>query len=158
MTTASTCLWFDDRAEEAVQFYLTLFPHSRILHTTFYLEGAPKPPGTVLAIRFTLNGAEYLALNGNPSFPFTPATSMVAACDTQEEVDTLWEKLSEGGEAGQCGWLRDRFGVSWQIQPRPLLALLTTEDRAASQRVFDAIRPMRKLDLAALLQAHAGPA
>ena len=156
MPRLSTCLWFDNQAEEAVQFYTSLFANSGIVRTTHYLEGTPTPPGTVLTIQFTLDGTEYLALNGGPGFPFSPAVSMVAYCDTQEEVDRLWAALGDGGQYGPCGWLTDRFGVSWQIVPRNLLPLLHTTDRAASQRAFDAMRGMTKLDIAALEAAYAG--
>jgi predicted 3-demethylubiquinone-9 3-methyltransferase (glyoxalase superfamily) len=156
MQRTSTCLWFNDQAEQAVAFYTSLFPNSRIVHTTYYLEGAPTPAGSVLTIQFTLDGTEYLALNGGPAFTFSPAVSMVAYCDTQAEVDRLWARLSDGGQDGQCGWLTDRFGVSWQVVPRQLLALLNTPGRAASQRAFAAMMTMKKLDIAALQRAYAG--
>jgi predicted 3-demethylubiquinone-9 3-methyltransferase (glyoxalase superfamily) len=156
MQRVSTCLWFNGQAEQAVAFYIGLFPNSGVIRTTCYLEGTPVPPGSVLTIQFMLDGTEYLALNGGPAFTFSPAVSMVAYCDTQEEVDRLWTALAEGGQHGQCGWLTDRFGVSWQVVPRPLLALLNTTDRAASQRAFDAMRGMTKLDIAALERAYAG--
>lgn len=156
MQTVSTCLWFDDQAEAAVGFYLTLFPQSRIVDTTYYLEGSPRPAGSVLTIQFTLAGTEFLALNGGPEFTFSPAMSMVAYCDTQAEVDTLWQKLTEGGQESQCGWLTDRFGVSWQIVPRQLLKLLSTPDRAASGRALAALMQMRKLDIATLQRAYDG--
>jgi predicted 3-demethylubiquinone-9 3-methyltransferase (glyoxalase superfamily) len=110
----------------------------------------------VLTIQFTLDGTEYLALNGGPAFTLSPAVSMVAYCDTQEEVDRLWSKLTEGGHEGQCGWVTDRYGMSWQIVPRQLLALLNTPDKAASQRAFAAMMTMKKLDIAALQRAYAG--
>jgi predicted 3-demethylubiquinone-9 3-methyltransferase (glyoxalase superfamily) len=156
MQRTSTCLWFNNQAEEAVAFYASLFPNSRTIRTTYYLDGTPVPAGAVLTIQFTLDGTEYLALNGGPVFTFSPAVSMVAYCDTQEEVDRLWAALAEGGQHGQCGWLTDRFGVSWQVVPRQLLALLHTPDRAASQRAFDAMRGMTKLDIASLERAYAG--
>lgn len=156
MQRVSTCLWFDGQAEQAVAFYLSLFPDSKVLHTTYYLDGTPTPAGSVLTIQFTLDGTEYLALNGGPAFSFSPAVSMVAYCDTQEEVDRLWSRLTEGGQPGQCGWLTDRYGVSWQVVPRQLLALLHTPDRAASQRAFDSLRTMTKLDIAALQRAYQG--
>jgi predicted 3-demethylubiquinone-9 3-methyltransferase (glyoxalase superfamily) len=156
MQSVSTCLWFNDQAEQAVAFYTSLFPNSRIVHTTYYLEGTPRPAGAVLTIQFTLDGTEYLALNGGPAFTFSPAVSMVAYCDTQEEVDRLWAGLSDGGQEGQCGWVTDRYGVSWQIVPRQLLALLNTPDKAASQRAFASMMTMKKLDVAALQRAYAG--
>ena len=155
--STSTCLWFDTQAEEAVALYTSLIPNSRVLETTHYLEGTPLPAGTVLTIRFTLNGTEYVALNGGPVFTHSPAMSMVAYCDTQDQVDRLWAKLLEGGgKESQCGWLTDKFGVSWQVLPRKLFALINTDDRAASQRAWDAIETMKKLDIAALQRAYDG--
>lgn len=154
MQKVSTCLWFDRQAEEAAAFYVSLFPNSRIVTTTHYLEGAPLPAGSVLTVQFMLDGAECVALNGGPHFKFSPAVSLVANCDTQEEVDTLWRRLSEGGQEGQCGWLTDKYGVSWQVVPRALLELLDTEDRAASQRAFSALMTMTKLDIAVLRRAY----
>lgn len=156
MQNISTCLWFDHQAEEAVAFYTGIFPDSRILETKYYLEGTPKPAGSVLTIRFVLDGVEYVALNGGPLFTFSPAISLVAYCDTQEEIDRLWERLLAGGRESRCGWLDDRFGVSWQIVPRPFLALLNTDDTAASQRAMAAMMTMTKLDIAALQRAYAG--
>jgi len=158
MQQISTCLWFDDNAEQAVAFYTGIFPHSGILETKFYLEGGPGPAGSVLTLRFSLNGTEYLALNGGPHFQFSPAMSLVAYCDTQDEVDHLWHRLGEGGKEDRCGWLTDRFGVSWQIVPRPLLAMLNTDDVKASQRAFAAMMTMRRLDIAALQRAYRGEA
>ncbi len=154
MQTVSTCLWFDDQAQEAAAFYMSLFPNSRIIDTKYYLEGSPRPAGSVLTVQFTLDGTEYVALIGGPQFKFSPAVSLVAYCDTQEEADTLWHKLSEGGQKGQCGWLTDRYGVSWQIVPRALLKLLNTSDSAASQRAFAAMMKMTKLDIAAVQRAY----
>ncbi len=131
MQTVSTCLWFDDQAQEAAAFYTSLFPNSRILDTKYYLEGAPRPAGSVLTVQFMLDGTEYLALNGGPHFKFSPAISLVAYCDSQEVADTLWHKLSDGGQKGQCGWLTDRFGVSWQMMK------MTQIDMAAVQRAYD---------------------
>jgi predicted 3-demethylubiquinone-9 3-methyltransferase (glyoxalase superfamily) len=156
MQRLSMCLWFNGQAEQAVAFYTGLFPNSRVIRTTYYLDGTPVPAGSVLTIQFALDGTEYLALNGGPAFTFSPAMSMVAYCDTQAEVDRLWTALAEGGQHGQCGWLTDRFGVSWQVVPRQLLPLLNTPDRAASQRAFDAMRSMTKLDIASLERAYAG--
>lgn len=156
MQSVSTCLWFDEQAEHAVAFYTGIFPNSRIVDTKYFLEGGPRPAGSVLTIQFTLDGTEYLALNGGPHFKFSPAISMVAYCDTQNELDVLWHKLTEGGEESQCGWLIDKFGVSWQVVPRPMLALLNTADTAASQRAFSAMMTMRKLDLTAIQRAYDG--
>ena len=154
MQTVSTCLWFDDQAQEAAAFYTSLFPNSRIIDTKYYLEGTPRPAGSVLTVRFTLDGTEVLALNGGPTFKFSPAVSLVAYCDSQAEVDTLWQRLCEGGQPSQCGWLTDKYGVSWQVVPRAMLELLNTADSAASQRAFAALMTMTKLDLAALQRAY----
>jgi len=149
-----TCLWFDDQALEAASFYVSVFPNSRVVEIKYYLDGAPSPPGTVLTVFFELDGVAHLALNGGPVFKFSPAMSLVANCDTQQEIDTLWRRLSEGGQEGQCGWLTDRFGVSWQIVPRVLPALLNSADTAASQRAFSALMKMTKLDIAELQRAY----
>lgn len=143
MSKISTCLWFDSEAEEAAAFYVSLFPNSRILDTKYYLEGSPRPAGSVLAVQFTLDGTEYVALNGGPTFKFSPAVSLVAYCDTQEEVDTLWRKLSEGGHAGQCGWVTDKYGLSWQIVPRVLLS--RWYDRQATRGPSRAIAGTRRV-------------
>jgi predicted 3-demethylubiquinone-9 3-methyltransferase (glyoxalase superfamily) len=155
MQKVSTCLWFDHQAEEAATFYVSLFPNSGLIDTKYYLDGAPRPPGSVLTVQFTLDGGEYVELNGGPNFKFSPAISLVANCETQEEVDTLWRQLSEGGQEGQCGWLTDKYGVSWQVVPRALHKLLNTADRAASQRAFSAMMKMTKLDIVALQRAYA---
>ncbi len=155
MATTMTCLWFDQQAEEAVNFYISLFPNSRILDTKYYLEGQHGPVGSVLTILFSLDGTEYLALNGGPHYHFTPAVSIVAYCDTQQQVDTLWEKLSAGGEESHCGWLVDRFGLSWQVVPRVLLELINHPDTQAAQRAYAAMLTMRKLDIAKMQQAFA---
>ena len=154
MPSTSTCLWFDDQAEQAVAFYTSLFPDSHILATTYYPEGAQRPAGSVLTIQFTLDGNEYLALNGGPHFQFSPAISLVAYCDSQEQVDRLWSQLSAGGQEGQCGWVTDRYGVSWQIVPRQMLGFLGSADHAAAQRAFAAMLQMNKLDIAALQYAY----
>jgi predicted 3-demethylubiquinone-9 3-methyltransferase (glyoxalase superfamily) len=156
MQNVSTCLWFDSQAADAAAFYVSLFANSRVIDTKYYLDGAPRPAGSVLTVQFTLDGAEYVALNGGPIFKFSPAISLVASCDTQEEVDRLWRALSDGGQEGQCGWLTDKFGISWQVVPRTLLKLLNTADKAASQRAFSAMMGMTKLDIAALQRAYDG--
>jgi predicted 3-demethylubiquinone-9 3-methyltransferase (glyoxalase superfamily) len=156
MQPVSTCLWFDTESLEAAEFYVSLFPNSRIVEVSHYLEGTPRPVGEVLMVRFVLNGAEYLALNGGPQYKPTPAMSLVAECDTQEEIDTLWQKLSEGGQEVQCGWVTDKFGVSWQVAPRDFLKLFNSDDKAASQRAFSAMMTMTKLDIAALERAYRG--
>jgi predicted 3-demethylubiquinone-9 3-methyltransferase (glyoxalase superfamily) len=156
MQNISTCLWFDDQAAEAAAFYVSLFPNSRILDTKHYLDGSQRPAGSVLTVLFTLDGTEFMALNGGPHFKFSPAMSIVAYCDTQAGVDSLWRRLCEGGQESQCGWLTDRFGVSWQIVPRALLELLDTPDVAASQRAFAAMMKMKKIDIAAARRAYDG--
>jgi predicted 3-demethylubiquinone-9 3-methyltransferase (glyoxalase superfamily) len=148
------CLWFDSQAEEAVNFYLLVFKNSKILRTAYYAEGLPKPAGTVMTIHFMLNDAEFLALNDGPVFKFTPAISMVTNCDTQEEVDHYWSKLSADGQEMNCGWLTDKYGVSWQVVPTVLPAMLTKGDAAAAQRAINAMLKMKKLDIAALVQAY----
>lgn len=156
MQTVSTCLWFDTEAEEAAKFYVGIFSNSRIVRISHYLDGMPKPAGSVLTVDFVLDGTEFLALNAGSQFPHSPAMSLVASCRTQAEVDRLWGALGEGGQPSQCGWLTDKFGVSWQVVPQPVLALLNSPDRAASQRTFAALMTMTKLDMAALQRAYDG--
>ena len=150
------CLWYDFKAEEAVAHYLSIFKSGKILSTTRYGEAGPGPKGAVLTILFEIEGQEFLALNGGTQFEFTPALSLIVNCDDQSEVDALWEKLSEGGAPGQCGWLTDKYGVSWQIVPRSLLALLMNGEPARVDRVMKAVMPMKKLNLEELQQAF-GP-
>jgi len=154
MQKISPCLWFDGQAEEAAHFYVSVFKNSRIVRKTRYVEGLPRPAGTVLTVQFILDDEEFVALNGGPQFKFSPAISLVAYCDTQQEVDTLWRKLTEGGEEGQCGWLTDKYGVSWQVVPRALIEMLTKTDAAASQRAVAAMLNMKKLDISALKRAY----
>lgn len=152
----STCLWFDTNAEEAVNFYLSVFPDGKILRTARYGENAPMPPGTVLTVEFIINGQEFLALNGGPVYQFTPAVSFVVNCATPEEVDYYWTALTAGGAEIQCGWLVDRFGVSWQVVPTPFLNMMASSDQAAVQRMTQAMFQMKKLDLPALQRAFEG--
>lgn len=156
MRTISYCLWFDGRAEEAADFYVSIFRNSRIVGTSRYPEGSPGEPGSVMTVEFILDGDEFLALNGGPQYTFTPAISFVANCETQEEIDRLWARLTDGGQEVACGWLTDRFGVSWQIVPTALGEMLSSTDRDAAQRAFTAMLDMKKLDIAALRRAYEG--
>jgi predicted 3-demethylubiquinone-9 3-methyltransferase (glyoxalase superfamily) len=151
-------LWFDDQAEEAVHFYTSIFKNSKTVETARYgKEGADasgRPEGTVMSVSFQLEGQDFMALNGGPVFAFSPAISFFVSCETQAEVDELWEKLSEGGEVEQCGWLKDKYGVSWQIVPSILGELLRDKDARKSQNVMQAMLQMKKLDLEILKQAY----
>jgi predicted 3-demethylubiquinone-9 3-methyltransferase (glyoxalase superfamily) len=147
------CLWFDFNADEAVAHYCAIFPDALVKARVCYGPGQPGPEGATMTILFAIQGQEFLALNGGPQFPFTPAISLIVYCDTQEEVDSYWERLSEGGAKGRCGWLTDKFGVSWQIAPRALPELLTSGDAAQAARVMKAVLSMDKLDIAAVQQA-----
>lgn len=147
-------LWFDNNAEEAMHFYTSIFKNSKIVSVSRYGEAGPGQPGTVMTATFELNGQAFMALNGGPEFKFTEAISFFVNCETQEEVDELWEKLSEGGEQGQCGWLKDKFGVSWQIVPTALGALLGDKDPEKSKRVMEAMLQMHKIDIEKLKQAY----
>ena len=151
-------LWFDGQAEEAARFYAGIFRESSIEHISRYGPGAPLPEGTVLTVEFTLEGQRFAALNGGPEFHFTPAVSFVVSCATQEEIDHYWDLLTEGGapEAQQCGWLADRFGVSWQIVPEALPQFLMDPDPEKARRAFTAMLAMKKLDIEALRRAHDG--
>jgi predicted 3-demethylubiquinone-9 3-methyltransferase (glyoxalase superfamily) len=152
----STFLWFDNNAEEAVKFYVSIFKNSKVLNTTRYGDVGPGPKGTVMTIAFELDGEEFMALNGGPQFKFTEAVSLVVHCQTQEEVDYFWERLSEGGEKVECGWLKDKFGLSWQIVPDVFLELIQDSDTQKSQRVMKAMMQMKKLDIEKVKQAAAG--
>jgi len=150
-------LWFDDKAEEAANFYVSLFKNSKINGITRYDEegskAAGRPKGTVMTVEFQLEGQEFTALNGGPHFKFTEAVSFVVNCETQEEIDKFWEKLSEGGEKSRCGWLKDKYGLSWQIVPTVLAELFLQKDAEKSKRVMKAMLQMDKLDIKALKQA-----
>ena len=147
-------LWFNDNAEEAAQFYVSLFDDSRIVTVTHYGQTGPGPAGSVMTVKFELAGQEFVALNGGPLFTFTEAVSFVVNCDTQDEIDRFWEQLSSGGEKSRCGWLRDQFGLSWQIVPSGLSSMFDGKDDAASDRVMQALLTMDKLDLGALERAY----
>ncbi|HKJ28287.1 MAG TPA: VOC family protein [Anaerolineales bacterium] len=153
MNPLRTFLWFDDQAEEAVRFYTAIFKDSKIHSVARYGEAGPGEPGSVMTVDFELNGQAFVALNGGPHFAFNPAISFVIDCDTQEEVNYFWEKLSEGGEPGRCGWLEDPFGVSWQVVPVQLYELVNGTD-AASQRAVKAMLEMDKLDIDKLVMAY----
>jgi len=151
------CLWFDFKAEEAVAHYLSVFASGRVVGTTRYGEVGPGPKGAVMTILFELEGQLFLALNGGPQFAFTPAMSLIVDCATQAEIDRLWAALGEGGEPGQCGWLTDKFGVSWQIVPSRVAEILQSGDDATTARLTRAIMPMTKLNVAAIERAADGP-
>ncbi|MEU9046030.1 MULTISPECIES: VOC family protein [unclassified Kitasatospora] len=157
MQKISTFLWFDDQAEEAAAFYTSVFPNSRITQVTHYGEAGPREAGSVMTVAFELAGREYVALNGGPEFTFTEAVSLQVECEDQREIDELWAKLTaDGGQEGPCGWLKDRFGLSWQITPRVLLDLIGDRDRAKADRVMAAVLRMQKLDIRQLLDAAEG--
>jgi predicted 3-demethylubiquinone-9 3-methyltransferase (glyoxalase superfamily) len=156
MQNITPFLWFNGQAEEAASFYVSIFKNSRIVKTSYYLEESPGAPGTVMTVQFILDGLEFVALNGGPEFKFSPAVSFVANCQTQDEIDRLWRDLSAGGQEIQCGWLTDKFGVTWQITPVVLLEMIGSADKAAAQRAFTAMMGMKKLDIAALRQAYEG--
>ncbi|HXS99854.1 MAG TPA: VOC family protein [Elusimicrobiota bacterium] len=158
MPKIATCLWFDRDGENAARFYVSVFKNSRIRAVTHYGEGMPLPATTVLTVAFTLDGREFLALNGGPVFKFNPAVSFVVPCRTQKEIDAYWRKLSAGGAPGQCGWLTDQFGVSWQIVPAELPKLISSANPARARRVLSAIMKMEKLDLRVLKRAYRGGA
>jgi predicted 3-demethylubiquinone-9 3-methyltransferase (glyoxalase superfamily) len=147
-------LWFDNRAEEAMNFYISIFKNSKVLTVTRYGDAGPGPKGTVMTASFLLDGQEFVALNGGPEYKFTPAISFVVNCESQEEVDDLWEKLSAGGREDQCAWLQDKFGLSWQIVPTILVKLLSDPDPIKAQRVMAAMMKMKKIDIAALKRAY----
>jgi predicted 3-demethylubiquinone-9 3-methyltransferase (glyoxalase superfamily) len=146
-------LWFDTEAEEAAELYCSIFPSSRVVRVSRYTEAGPREPGSVMAVEFELNGNRVVGINGGPQFTFSEAVSLQVRCDSQEEIDHLWERLTDGGEAGPCGWLKDRFGLSWQIVPANLDELLASADAERARRVAEAMFQMKKLDVAALAAA-----
>jgi predicted 3-demethylubiquinone-9 3-methyltransferase (glyoxalase superfamily) len=154
MPTITPFLWFDGKAEEAMDFYLSIFRNAKVIDVMRYTEAGPGKPGAVMAATFELEGQRFIALNGGPQFPFTPAISMFVTCGTQQEVDELWDRLSAGGEAQQCGWLKDRYGLSWQIVPAVLMEMLQDKDAARASRVMQALMSMSKIDIARLQQAQ----
>jgi predicted 3-demethylubiquinone-9 3-methyltransferase (glyoxalase superfamily) len=154
MQKITTFLWFDDQAEEAAKFYTSIFKNAKIGTVSRYGDGAPRPKGTAMVVTFQLAGQEFMALNGGPLFKFTEAISLLVSCETQEEVDEYWEKLTAGGQESQCGWLKDKYGLSWQIVPTALGKLLSDPDPEKSQRVMKAMLQMKKIDVKRLQQAY----
>ena len=161
-TNISPCLWVDDQAEEAARFYTTVFKDAKIVHISRYPAAGQeihgKPAGSVMTVEFELNGQSFTALNGGPIFKFNEAVSFQIECETQEELDEYWQKLSEGGDpnAQQCGWLKDKFGLSWQVVPTILAGMMIDPDSAGAQRAFQAMLPMKKLEIAELQRSFAG--
>jgi predicted 3-demethylubiquinone-9 3-methyltransferase (glyoxalase superfamily) len=155
----STCLWFDDKGEAAANFYVSLFPNSRIVHVSRYGPGQPLPEGTAMLTRFELDGVSFATLNGGPMFPLSEAVSLVVTCDTQAEIDRLWNALiADGGKESMCGWCKDRFGLSWQIIPSQISDWMSSSDKNALGRMWGVLMGMRKIDLAALDAAFHGEA
>ena len=161
MQKIAPCLWFDDKGEEAANFYVSIFNNSKVGRIAHYGEAGAevsgRPKGTVMTVEFQIEGQEFLALNGGPIFKFTEAISFVVNCETQEEIDEMWEKLSKGGEKGQCGWLKDKYGLSWQIAPPLLGEMLQDKDPKKSERVMKAMLQMTKIDIKTLKQAYEQP-
>jgi predicted 3-demethylubiquinone-9 3-methyltransferase (glyoxalase superfamily) len=156
MQKISPFLWFDNEAEEAMNFYVSVFKNSKVGNLTRYGDAGPGPKGSVMTASFELEGQQFTALNGGPHFKFTEAISFFVNCETQEEVDELWAKLSEGAQTQQCGWLKDKFGLSWQIIPSVLIELMNDPDPQKSRRVTEAMLRMTKIDIAKLRQAYEG--
>ena len=151
-----TFLWFDNQAEEAANFYVSIFKNSKIINTVRYSDAGPGPKGSVMTVTFELAGQQFMALNGGPHFHFSEAISLLINCETQQEVDNLWEKLSAGGKKDHCGWLKDKYGLSWQVVPSALGKMLQDQDPKKSQRVMQAMLQMDKIDIASLQQAYDG--
>ena len=160
MKAINPCLWFDNQAEEAARFYASIFKDSKIGTITRYGDSAAaaagRPKGSVMTVTFKLDGQEFMALNGGPIFKFSEAISLMVNCETQEEIDHFWTKLSEGGEEGPCGWLKDKFGLSWQIVPAIMAEWMKDRDTTRSERVMEGLLKMKKLDIKALKQAYEG--
>ena len=155
MPKITPCLWFDTQGEEAARFYTSIFPNSRIVDIAHYGEAGPRDAGTVMVVKFELDGQEFVALNGGPEFTFDEAISFQIDCANQEEVDRYSEALTDGGEQGPCGWVKDRFGLSWQVVPKRMIELLSDPDEAKAQRAMAAMLEMRKIDIAAVEAAAA---
>jgi predicted 3-demethylubiquinone-9 3-methyltransferase (glyoxalase superfamily) len=147
-------LWFDTEAEEAANYYVSIFPNSKIISISRYGEAGPRPKGTVLTVLFELQGQQFVALNGGPQFKFTEAVSLSVSCETQEEIDRYWQRLSEGGQEGPCGWLKDKYGLSWQVNPPILGQMLSDPDPQKAKRAMEAMLKMKKIDIAALRHAY----
>jgi len=156
MQKVSPFLWFNDNAEEAANFYTSIFKNSKILAVARYGDAGPGPKGSVMTINFQIEGQEFIALNGGPHFKFNESISFSVNCETQEEVDELWEKLTAGGQESQCGWLKDKYGLSWQINPRVLGEMLSDKDPEKAKRVMGAMLQMKKIDIKTLKQAYDG--
>ena|ERR1700730_360970 len=157
MQKISPFLWFDNQAEEAARFYVSIFKNSKIGKITYYGEAGPGSKGAVMTVEFQLEGQDFAALNGGPQFKFTEAVSFTVNCSSQEEVDYFWGKLSaDGGQTGPCGWLKDKFGLSWQVTPRVLVEMLQDQDPAKAQRVMSTMMEMEKIDIASLKRAYDG--
>jgi predicted 3-demethylubiquinone-9 3-methyltransferase (glyoxalase superfamily) len=155
MPDITPCLWFDTQGEEAAHYYVSVFKNSRIVSVSHYGEAGPRPAGTVMTVEFELDGKRLTALNGGPEFTFSEAVSMQVGCESQDEVDYYWSRLSEGGQEGPCGWVKDKFGFSWQIVPTRLIELASDPDQAKAQRVIAAMLTMGKIDIAELERAAA---
>jgi len=149
-------LWFDTQGEEAAEFYVSIFPNSKITNVTYYGEAGPRPAGTVLTVDFVLDGQEITAINGGPEFTFDEAISLLINCADQDEIDYYWAKLTDGGEEGPCGWLKDRYGLSWQVCPAGMAEALNDPDKARADRAMRAMLGMKKIDIAALQRAADG--
>lgn len=156
MSRITPFLWFDNNAEEAANFYVSVFKNSKLLNVARYGDAGPGPKGTVMTAEFELDGQEFVALNGGPRFKFTEAISFVVNCETQEEVDYYWQRLSEGGEESRCGWVKDKFGLWWQVVPTILNKLIADKDPAKSKRVMEAMLQMAKIDIEPLQRAYEG--
>ena len=149
-------LWFDNNAEEAMNFYVSIFKNSKVGRVTRYGEAGPGPAGSAMTVEFELDGQEFIGLNGGPHFKFTEAVSFTVRCETQEEIDYYWDKLSEGGQTSRCGWLKDKFGLSWQVEPRILGDLMADKDPEKAKRVMEAMLKMDKIDIEPIRRAYEG--
>jgi len=158
MPSITPNLWFDTESEEAANFYCSVFPNSKVKTVTHYTDAGPREEGMVLTVEFELDGQEYIAINGGPEFPFTEAISLMINCADQDEVDYYWERLSEGGEEGPCGWLKDKYGLSWQVVPAEFVEIVTHADKERASRAVKTMMGMKKLDLAELQAAFNGTA